>query len=45
MSKMTILGSIVLSGLLLSPALYADEGGKQGRKATSMKVSGVVSKV
>lgn len=44
MRNMTILGSIVLSGLLLSPALFADEGGKQGRKATSMKVSGVVSK-
>lgn len=45
MRKMTILGSIVLSGLLLSPTLFADDGGKQGRKATSMKVSGVVSKV
>lgn len=41
---MTILGSMVLSLLILVPAVFADEGGKHGKR-THMKVSGVVSKV
>ena len=44
MRKTMILGSMVLS-LMLVPYGFADEGGKSGKKATHMKVSGVVSKV
>lgn len=45
MRKMMILGSMVLSLLMLAPYGFADEGGKHGTQATHMKVSGVVSKV
>jgi hypothetical protein len=45
MRKMIILGSMVLNLLMLAPYGFADEGEKQGTKATHMKVSGVVSKV
>lgn len=44
MRKITVLGSIVLSVLILSALGFADEG-EQHRKGTHMKVSGVVSKV
>lgn len=45
MRKMMILGSMVLSLLILAPYGFADEGGKPGTRTTHMKVSGVVSKV
>ena len=48
MRKTMILGSMVLSGLLLSPLAFADEGIVQGAGAhmsTHLKVNGVVSKV
>ena len=45
MRKMMILGSMVLSLLILAPFGFADEGEMQGTKATHMKVGGVVSKV
>lgn len=44
MRKTMILGSLVLSGLMLSPLAFADEGTAQGA-GTHMKVHGVVSKV
>ena len=45
MRKTMVLGSMVLSLLLLTPYGFADEGGKHGTHSTHMKVSGVVSKV
>ena len=45
MRKTMVLGSMVLSLLMLASYGYADEGGKHGTKSTHMKVSGVVSKV
>ena len=45
MRKMMILGSMVLSLLILVPYGFADERGKLGTRTTHMKVSGVVSKV
>jgi hypothetical protein len=45
MGKMMVLGSMVLSLLMLAPYGFADEGGKPVAQATHMKVSGVVSKV
>ena len=45
MRKMMILGSMVLSLLVLAPYGFADEGGKPEKKSTQMKVNGVVSKV
>ena len=45
MRKMMILGSMVLSLLMLAPYGFGDEGEKPGTQATHMKVSGVVSKV
>lgn len=44
MRRATVLSSIVLSLLMLASQGFADEGGQQ-RKATQMKVRGVVSKV
>jgi hypothetical protein len=44
MREMMVLGSMVLSLLVLTPYGFADEGTKQG-VGTHMKVSGVVSKV
>lgn len=44
MRKTIVLGSMILSLLMLASKGFADEGGQQ-RKATHMKVSGVVSKV
>lgn len=45
MRKTAVLGSIVLSLLMLASYGFADEGGKPATKATHMKVNGVVSKV
>ena len=45
MRKTMVLGSMVLSLLMLASYGFADEGGKHGTKSTHMKVSGVVSKV
>ncbi len=45
MRKMLILGSMVLSLLILAPYGFADEGGKLRTSTTHMKVNGVVSKV
>lgn len=44
MRKTTVLGAMVLSLVMLASQGFADEGG-QHRKATHMKVDGVVSKV
>lgn len=45
MHKTMILGSMVLSLLMMAPSGFADEGAKQGHHSTHMKVKGVVSKV
>lgn len=45
MRKTMVLGSMVLSLLMLTSYGFADEGGKHGSRATHMKVNGVVSKV
>ncbi len=45
MHKTMILGSMVLSLLMMTPAGFADEGAKHGHHSTHMKVKGVVSKV
>lgn len=45
MLKTMVLGSMVLSLLMLAPYGFADEGGKPGVQATRMTVDGVVSKV
>ncbi len=45
MHKMMVLGSVVLSLLVLAPYGFADEDGKPETKSTQMKVNGVVSKV
>lgn len=45
MRKTMVLGSVVLSLLMVAPYGFADEGGKPGAQATHMKVDGTVSKV
>jgi len=45
MRKITVLGAMVLSVMMLAPLGFADEGVKQGMQATRMKVDGTVSKV
>lgn len=45
MRKTMVLGSIILGLAILAPYGSADEGGKSGKRATHMKVGGVVSKV
>ena len=40
MREMMILGSMVLSLLMLAPYGFADEGEEHGTQATHMKVSG-----
>lgn len=44
MRKLMVLGSMILSVMMLAPYVSADQGGAHG-KGTHMKVSGVVSKV